>query len=284
MKRKLFYLIAFLLTVISINYGAIAQTTSLGIFDSQSDVGYVKPKGTVVYNPQTQQYTLSGAGANMWFNHDAFHFLWKRMKGNFILRANVQFIGKGAVDHRKIGWMVRSTLDSNSKYVDVAVHGVKLTAMQYRTKTNDSTHEVVSKIEDPNVVQLERKGDIYTMSVARKGEPFSSETFTTKEIGDEVYVGLFICSHSATVTERAIFSNVRIVVPAKPDFVPYKDYIGSNIEILDMATQNSKVIYQYDKSIQAPNWTRDGKSLIYNKDDLLYNFDLATSKPTLINT
>ena len=44
----------------------------------------------------------------MWFVSDEFHFVWKKMNGDFILRTRVKFIGKGAVEHRKVGWMVRS--------------------------------------------------------------------------------------------------------------------------------------------------------------------------------
>lgn len=284
MYKKLLCLPAILLGFVFLSFNANSQPRSLGIFDGQADIGLVKPKGSLVYNPQTQQYTLSGAGANIWGKHDDFYYLWKKMKGDFILRANVQFIGKGLNEHRKIGWMVRSTLDPGSKYVDAAIHGVKLVSMQYRLKTDDSTYQLISKVEGANVVQLERKEDVYTLSVAKNGEPFTQDKFTIKDIGDDVYAGLFVCSHNPGVAEKAVFSNVRIIVPAKPNFVPYKDYIGSNIEILDVATGNSRVIYQYDKSIQAPNWTRDGKSLIYNKDDLLYTFNLATATPTLLNT
>lgn len=284
MNRKLFYLLALAMPLTFFNLKAHAQTASPGIFEGRTDVGDVAPKGKVTYNEKTQQYTLTGAGANMWLKHDDFNFLWRKIKGDFILRANVQFIGKGANEHRKIGLMVRLTLDPGSKYVDVAVHGVKLVSMQYRIKTDDSTRQVTSKVEDANVVQLERRGNVYTMSVAKMGDPFTTDTFTTNEIGDEVYAGIFICSHDKAVTEKAVFSNVRVVVPAKPDFVPYKDYIGSNIEIMDLATQNSRVIFQYEKSIQAPNWTRDGKSLIYNKNDLLYLYNLATNTPVLLNT
>ena len=281
MNRKLFYVIA--LSFIFCRQ-ALAQTTNLGLFEGQTDLGTVSHKGTVKYNTQTQQYTLTGSGANIWLKHDDFSFLWRKIKGDFILRANVAFVGKGANEHRKIGLMVRSTLDAGSKYVDVAVHGVKLTSLQYRDKTNDSTRQIISKVEDANVVQLERRGDTYTMSVARSGDPFTTDSFTTHEIGDEVYAGLFICAHDNNVVEKAVFSNVRVIIPAKPDFTPYKDYIGSEIEILDMATLNSRVIFQYEKSIQAPNWSRDGKYLLYNKNDLLYTFSLATSTPTLLNT
>ena len=231
MNRKLFYVIA--LSFIFCRQ-ALAQTTNLGLFEGQTDLGTVSHKGTVKYNTQTQQYTLTGSGANIWLKHDDFSFLWRKIKGDFILRANVAFVGKGANEHRKIGLMVRSTLDAGSKYVDVAVHGVKLTSLQYRDKTNDSTRQIISKVEDANVVQLERRGDTYTMSVARSGDPFTTDSFTTHEIGDEVYAGLFICAHDNNVVEKAVFSNVRVIIPAKPDFTPYKDYIGSEIEILDI--------------------------------------------------
>ena len=103
-------------------------------------------------------------------------------------------------------------------------------------------------------------------------------------MGDEVYVGLFVCAHNAEAIEHAEFDNVRITVPAKTDFVPYRDYIGSNLEILDIATGRREIIYHQDDSIQAPNWTPDGKSLIYNGSGRLFRFDLETRKPTAIDT
>ena len=35
---------------------------------------------------------------------------------------------------------------------------------------------------------------------------------------------------------------VRITTPAKTDLVPYRDYIGSNLEILDIATGNATIV------------------------------------------
>src|SRR3954462_4190409 len=105
MSRKLFYLSLLLLTVIFFKNSARAQSP-LGIFEGQNDVGNVKPKGTASYNPLTQQYTLTSSGANVWGTTDAFHFLWKKMKGDFILRANVKFMPrKGASEYRKVGVM-----------------------------------------------------------------------------------------------------------------------------------------------------------------------------------
>jgi Tol biopolymer transport system component len=74
------------------------------------------------------------------------------------------------------------------------------------------------------------------------------------------------------------------VVPAGDSFVPYRDYIGSNIEILDVATGRCEIIYRSPESLQAPNWTKDGAALIYNSNGKLHRLDLATRVPTEINT
>jgi TolB protein len=146
------------------------------------------------------------------------------------------------------------------------------------------TEEKKFTLTGADVVQLERKDGRYIMSVAHKGETYVSEKLDSLDLGDDVYVGLFICSHNPDVIEKATFNNVRIVAPAWKGLAPYRDYLGSAIEILDLEDQNSKIIYQIPKSLQAPNWTQDGKSLIYNRDGILYNFDLATGTPAAINT
>lgn len=45
----------------------------------------MKNPGSASYDPKTQEYSLSGSGANMWADKDEFHYLWKRMTGDFIL-------------------------------------------------------------------------------------------------------------------------------------------------------------------------------------------------------
>jgi len=122
------------------------------------------------------------------------------------------------------------------------------------------------------------------MSVARFGEPFVTEEVSDIALGDDVYVGLFVCSHNKNVIETAVFHDVQITIPASPSFVPYRDYIGSNIETLDIENGLRKTLYQSSESLQAPNWTPDGKSLIYNSNGHLYRLDLAKNTPELINT
>lgn len=284
MFKKAICVFAGLLATAVLAAGAYAQSKPVGIFDGSADVGNVKHKGAVIYEALSQQYTVTASGTNIWFDKDEFHFVWKKMKGDFILRTNASFIGKGTEAHRKFGLMVRKSLAGNSAHINAVVHGDGLTSLQYRRATGDSTREQKANITGAGVLQLERKGNTYTMSVARNGDVFGPEQKIDLDLGDDVYVGIFVCSHNANVTEKAVFSNIRIVVPAPANLVTYKSYIGSSIELLDMESHNSRIIYQSPKSLQAPNWTTDNKSLIYNSEGTLYNFNLATNTPKAINT
>lgn len=263
---------------------AYCQDSNLGLFEKRGDIGAVLKPGSVTYNSKKQEYVIEGSGTNMWGGQDEFHFVWKRMKGNFILTTKAQFAGRGVEAHRKIGWIVRSSLDADSPHVNAAVHGDGLTSLQFRRTKGGATEEAKSQLKGADVIELERKGNTYRMAVARFGEEFVTEQVSDLTLGDEVYVGLYICSHNKDVMEKAVFRDVRITVPVKDDFVPYRDYIGSNIEILDVESGSRKILYSSPESLQAPNWTTDGKALIYNSGGRLHRFDLAKGKAVILNT
>ncbi|HEY8187088.1 MAG TPA: hypothetical protein VIF64_13525 [Pyrinomonadaceae bacterium] len=262
---------------------AVYQQTPLGAFAAQTDVGTTSKTGSAIYDREKQEYTIEGSGTNMWLGRDEFHYVWQRLKGNFILTTRAEFVGKGVEQHRKIGWTVRSSLDADSPHVSAVVHGDGLTSLQFRRIRAANTEEVRSSLKAADVIQLERKGDNYIMSVAKFGDPFVSEQVSLP-LGDKLYVGLFICSHNKDLVEKAVFSDVRITVPAKESFVPYRDYIGSNLEVMEVGTGKRKILYQAPDSFQAPNWTRDGRALIYNRNGRLCRFDLTRNEPVVIDT
>ncbi len=260
-----------------------AQQNPVGIFDHHQDVGDPQLKGSVVYDQNKQTYLLSGAGINMWAKADQFQFAWKKIKGDFIVKATVQFIGKGAFNHRKIGIMARDKLTTDSRYADACVHGNELTSLQYRNNDGDTTGQVVISSFHPTDIELERVGNTFTFSAAVFGETYKS---VSKELplNDEVYVGLFICSHVPDIMEQAVFSNVQVIIPAAKDYRPYRDYIGSHLEVMDIAKGHRKILYSAPNSLQAPNWTPDNKYLIYSSEGLLYKYDLANGSISKLNT
>ena len=271
-------------SLIGLFYAAFSNAHPIGQFSNHTDIGAVKTPGSVSYDEATQSYRLSGSGKNMWVGEDQLFYVYNQIQGDFIVQARVHFEGKGTDPHRKIGWDIRKTLETGSPNVNAALHGDGLTSLQFREVEAGDTHQYPMQIKSPDVIQLERRGDVYIMSAAHFGEPFQTTSVGHLKLGEKVYVGMSICAHNSDVVETAVFSNVRITVPAAKDFKPYKDYIGSNLEILDLASGNSRIVYRSPDSIQAPNWTRDGKSLIYNSKGLLYKFDIATQKTSVIDT
>jgi TolB protein len=260
-----------------------SQVPALGLFTNHTDVGNVKHRGTVVYDKDVDQYEISGSGKNIGLDHDSFSFLWRKMEGDFILTARASFVGTGIDPRRKIGWMIRSTIDPGSAHVNAVVHGDGQGFLQFRKTAGANTGEIKSPVSGADIIQLEKKGNTYIMSVARFGDLFVSEQVDL-QLGNEVLVGLFVCSSNNEVKETGVFENVRIVVPFNPSLTPSRRYIGSHLEVMDVETGSRKIVYSHPESLQAPNWTPDGRYLIYNHNGLLYNFDLATRKPTVINS
>ncbi|MBN1782223.1 TolB family protein [bacterium] len=248
------------------------ESETIGVFESATDIGVVNLPGSSMYDPVTDRYTLKGSGSNMWFGEDRFHFLWKRMQGDFILDARVEWTGEGGHDHRKAGLSIRETLETGSRHVSAEFHGGDgLMSMQYRLDTDSLTLEQSADERFLSVMRLEKTGKTIRMWASRPGEvlrqvgelelPFDSTWF---------YVGLIVCSHDSNAVQEVMFSNVRLTIPAAPDFVPYQDYIGCRLEILDIETESRKVLVQSGQPFEAPNWSRDGSFLVVNSKGKLY--------------
>jgi TolB protein len=280
MKQSL----AILLILFSMN--AFSQQSPLGIFEGNTDVGTNVKPGSAQFIPATGQYIISGAGYNVWADHDEFQFVWKKMKGDFIISTRAEFLGGWVNYHRKVGVMVRKTLDGNSAHVNTVEHGDGLTSLQFRKTAGAQTEEIKAKISKANIIELERRGNLYIMRAAVYGEPFTTDSISNIDLGDEVYVGLFVGSHNADVSETGVFSNVRLTVPYKgvADNTTQMN-LGSNLELLEVASGKRDIIYTVPYSIQAPNWTKDGKNLIFNDNKGLINrMDLSSKTVSTLNT
>src|SRR5690606_26808712 len=67
-----------------------------GHFHGHGDVGRPATRGDARYNGVTEEYTLTAGGTNVWDRRDEFHFVWRRLTGDFILHTRVAFHGDGA--------------------------------------------------------------------------------------------------------------------------------------------------------------------------------------------
>jgi TolB protein len=266
------------------NMNAQIPGSKVGIFDSFSDIGSPEIPGSASFSVPFQTYRITGSGSNIWFGTDSFSFLSKKMGGDFILQTRIRFIGQGHELHRKTGLMVRSSNAPNSPVVACTIHGDGLTSLQYRSKPGEIMKEIKFTITGPDVLQLEKKGSTYTMSVAKFGEIYQVQKIDSMDLGADLLTGLFVCSHNNKFSEEVEFSNTLAYNPAPDNMVQYKSYLGSLLEIMDVSTGHREVVASSPLSLQAPNWTPDGKTLIYNSGGKLYNFDLETRSATILNT
>jgi TolB protein len=192
------------------------QGEPLGQFDGHGNIGSPAITGSASYDPARQTYTLTAGGINIWGTNDQGHFLWKKMNGDFILRARLELADRGAVEHRKIGWMVRSSLAANATFVDgVVENGAGLTSLQYRRFDGGRSAMLALPLTKTDTVQLERRGTNYIFSVALADGPMASTNCSTVSLPDVVFAGLCICSHDPKIKEAVVFYDVQIIRPGK---------------------------------------------------------------------
>jgi WD40 repeat protein len=263
--------------------GACDNKPHLGIFEGKGDIGNVKYAGSVAFDPSGSIYTISGSGTNMWFNNDELHYIWKKMSGNVSIAADIEWVGKGVDPHRKACLMIRQSLDPGSAYADAVVHGNGLTSIQYREVLGGVTREIQSNVSAPKRVRMEKEGDYLSMSVAfGDGELKSSGGTFKLPFTEPFYIGLGVCSHNNDTIETAVFSDVLIeTLEQKPDSLKK---IESTLETISIASFDRRVVYHTKSHIEAPNWSPDGETLIYNSGGLLYKIPVEGGVPERIPT
>jgi Tol biopolymer transport system component len=262
---------------------ALAQGSALGLFEGHGDVGAVGKPGSVEYDARQKTYTVSGGGENMWFAADAFHLVWKRTSGDVTLAADIRWIGSGGNKHRKAGLVIRESLDPDSPYVDAVVHGDGLTSIQYRETRGGPTREIQSNVTAPRRIRIEKEGDYVFMSVTRESEPLASAGGPFKiKLAEPFLLGLGVCAHDDAVLEKAVFSNVEIT-SGRPAAVG-KPVLESTLETIAVDSKDRRVVYTARDHIEAPNWSRDGKDLLFNRGGRIYRLPAGGGAPRLVDT
>ena len=199
-------------------FALLCVAANLGTFEADSGIAEDVKPGSADFNPATGEYRVSGAGGDIWGKTDGFHYVWKKLSGDVSLTADVQFIGAGAMAHRKAALMIRQSLDPDSAFADAVVHGDGLTSLQFRSARGEAAQDyrvlAKSDLSAPVQLRIERHGDTFTVSTSTVGGSSTSGAPATVVLTGNVYVGLAVSSHKADTLETAVFRNVA-VTPGK---------------------------------------------------------------------
>lgn len=190
---------------------ALAQNGKLGSFTNSDDVGAPPLKGAAEFDASTGQYKITGSGADIWAKADQFHYVWREISGNFAVTATAKFLTEGN-GHRKAVIMLRKTLDTDSPFLQLAIHGDGMPAVQFRNAKADNTNTVDFPVEGPGTwkLKLMRKGTTITVWIAKDGAPLRELGHTTNQLGSPVLVGLGVSSHTREATNTVLFSDVSV--------------------------------------------------------------------------
>jgi Tol biopolymer transport system component len=261
----------------------VTAETPIGLFEGHGDVGAVLHAGSVEYDAGKRSYTISGSGENMWLATDGFQFVWKKVSGDVTLTADISFVGKGVNEHRKAVLIVRQSLDADSAYADVALHGSGLTSLQFREEKGVATHEIQASVSAPKRLRIEKRGAYFTMSLADADGKFHLAGGSTRiALKEPFYVGIGVCSHDKDVVEKAVFSNVELKGAAP--VTAAQSILYSTLETITVASTDRRVVYVAPERFEAPNWMPDGKNLLFNRNGRIEKIAVTGGTPQIIDT
>lgn len=190
---------------------AFAQAGSFGVFTHSDDVGAPPIKGSAEFDASTGQYKITGSGTDIWGKADQFHYVWREISGDFAATATAKFLTDG-IDHRKAVIMLRQSLDADSPFVHLVIHGNGMPGVQFRNSKGDNTNTVDMPIEGPGTFKLKlvRQGTLITFWLAKDGAALRELGQTQNQLGSPVLLGLGVSSHTQTATNTVLFSDVTV--------------------------------------------------------------------------
>lgn len=276
--------ITFLLTG-SNNQTEMINTHSIGSFNHSIDIGEPNLAGSTHYHSADQTYTIRGAGEGVVSGaDDTFHYLWNTIQGDFILRAELHHEQPPSGGAYQFGWSVRNTITPDSEMVTLSVTSGGETVVSKRSARGSEAEMAASENLLPDVIQLERVNGEFKVGIATHGEPLVTMDVPDTNLKNQVFAGLFVSSGDPNILSEVTFRNVRIVKPFPENEQRYQRYLGSRMEILDLHTGMRKVLFESEHSDQAPNWTVDGRELIYNSNGYLYRYNMEENRISYLNT
>lgn len=257
-----------------------AAAAAQGVFERSSDIGAVDLKGAAQFDAQTATYRITGSGANMWSTADAFHFLYKPVAGDVTVTADVDWTASTGNNHKKAGVILRAGLDADDIYADAISHADGLISFQYRKQKGGPTAEVKSSVKAPATLRIARHGEVVSVEIAPKGAPFQPVAAFSLAMPETIFAGLAVCSHDAKVSETAAFSNVRLNNPG----VMKTRAVESTLEVIDIDTGQRRIVRRALEHFEAPNWSPDGRHLIYNGGGAMWRIPVRGGAPERIET
>ncbi|MFT3830340.1 MAG: biopolymer transporter TolR [Opitutaceae bacterium] len=244
----------------------------LATFTHATLLGAALSPGNATFDAARQEFSLHPPATTPTAASDAGVLVCRELRGGCILQAQIGAVSAVA------GLALRASFEPLAPAVLLLRRADGTVEVRVRRMAGGPLETREFGAPGADVLQLEQRGAEVVVSAARFGEVFTTRRFREAVFGPRMVLGLFAAGG------KARFHNVRLIRPAPTGFVPYRDYIGSELELIDATDGRRTLVHHEDDSLQAPNWTPDGAALLCNRNGRLWRFDLATRRMALVDT
>lgn len=175
---------------------------------SNRDIGATGVAGSA--SESNGSYTVRGAGNDIWYWTDQFHFVYQPISGDVDLRAQVVGL-EYTHPWAKSGVMIRETLEPTSRHASTFVTPANGLAFQRRIATAGASSSTSGGAgAAPYWVRVVRAGQLFTSYVSADGATWRLVGSETIAMQPTVYVGLAVVSKDTSRAGMATFTNVTV--------------------------------------------------------------------------
>jgi regulation of enolase protein 1 (concanavalin A-like superfamily) len=172
-----------------------------------SDVGSPAIAGSASYNNGV--FTVNGNGADIWGTHDQFNYVHQAATTSGTIVAQVTSESNTSTNG-KAGVMFKQSTTAGTNYMLIAVSPQGVTKVEY--DFNGSYTEATYTLPDV-WMKLAWEGGKFTAYLSSNGTTWTEELSKTLAITSPATVGIFECSHNASLLGTATFANVSYTSP-----------------------------------------------------------------------
>ena len=257
------------------------------------DIGAAQVPGTAQHAAGV--FTLQGT-MDIWGSADGCHFVWQPCHGDAELVARVtRMDNPGGVAHAKASLCLRESLDAGSRSVTMCVTPTDGTQFMYREKKDEKTTRIfpdaaapkpsVPKAQFPCWLKLVRHGNEVSGYESVDGETWWLTGQIKLGLPAETVIGLAASSHTKDMLTTAVMDHVKLSTSsAGAALKPAKNRVAQ-LTTMGIDGTGQRIIYQTNDNIEAPNWSPDGKWLVFNSNRSLWRIPAdGSAKPEQIPT
>ncbi len=189
------------------SFSSAASGGSLPSPWQNQDVGSTGLAGSASYASGT--FTVSGSGADIWGNADAFQYVSQPLSGNGQIVARVTSV-QDTNTYAKAGVMLRASTAAGAADVILDVRPDGSIELMSRATNGGATSFIAGGTQDtPAWLRLTRSGSTVTGFASANGSTWTSIGSTTISMSAAV-IGLAVTSHDTSQLNRSTFDNVAV--------------------------------------------------------------------------